>query len=236
MTKTLAKSEPNELVKYDYGEDAGLGFDGDIMDSPPWLKLLQNNSNAVTNEEAGAKPGTFFNNLTGDNYGDKLTVLLVNAVHECIERKPDMGGFVTTHPISSPVWLSREGKFPVYTVKGSKNELIECYTLALLILKEGEDPEPVFFTCDRGKIPPIKKVLLKMKKFPGPTWALPLLFSVVPDKNPAGQPIKGLDITKGGEAIPKTDPNYIAAKVLFKKLNATGATAQVYAAEKEANY
>lgn len=220
MTKALAKNESNELAIPDYGEDAGLGFDKDDGYDAAWLKLLQSNSSAVANEEPGAKPGVFYNTATGEIYGEEINALIVRESHEALEWKPEMGGFVGAHSLDSDVWRNRVGSFPKFETRDG-NRLTEGYTLTLLIFRKDQDPDPVFFTCDFKKAKEYKKIKRRMRMVKGspPTFAFPLKFSVVPDKNPAGQPIKGLKIDQAGSLLSPTDVNYIAAKVFNEKLN-----------------
>lgn len=220
MSSALKKQDSSELAIPDYGEDAGLGFDQNDGYDVAWLKLLQSNSSAVVNEEPGAKPGIFYNTATGEAYGAEINVLIVREIHEALEWKPEMGGFVGSHSLDSDVWKNRIGSFPKFETKDG-NKLTEGYTLTLLVCRSGQDPDPVLFTCDYKKAKEYKKIKRRMRMVKGdpPTFAFPLKFSIVSDKNPAGQPIKGLKIEQAGNLLLPTDVNYIAAKVFNEKLN-----------------
>jgi hypothetical protein len=249
MTNALKKNPKEELAVYDYGTDAGAGFDNESATdgSPPWIKLLQTNSRAVENEEPGAVAGVFYNTLSGEAYGEKLHCLISNVAHEAVEWKPNLAGFVGTHSLDSDVWRNRKGKFPKFSIDDSQdsNKLAEVYTLTLLICKKDQEPEAALFTCDMKKIPVFKRFnsrrkIVRVNGQRPPLWAFPLEFGICPDTGPGGKPLKGLTIAQAGELLSPDDPNYIAAKALHEAVT-SGAVKVDYNSQhgdqtEEANY
>lgn len=83
-----------------YGQD---GFEDTSSDSyaVPFVRILQPNSPQLLEDDDayidGAKPGMFFNTLSGDLYGKKLQVINVHFMRDFIEWRPDRGGFVQSH-------------------------------------------------------------------------------------------------------------------------------------------
>ena len=95
--KAVATVEEKKLpvAAYDYGEDAGSGFEGtkSIDLSIPFLNVLQSNSPAVA--EGTLKNGDIFNSVTGQVYEGKKGVGFQPVYHEqkYVKWKPrDAGG------------------------------------------------------------------------------------------------------------------------------------------------
>jgi hypothetical protein len=150
MAKTATANLPDTIKEqlpaaaYDYGADAGVGFEGTTANdlSIPFIGILQSNSPQIDgdNPVAGAKPGMLINTVTGDLIdGDKgqafIPVHYDRAFVEWVPRTKG-GGFVALHDPNSELVKaevaknSQRGKI----VLGNGNELIEteyCYCLLL---------------------------------------------------------------------------------------------------------
>lgn len=101
ITEVTAQDE------YDYGQDAGAGFDNQTGEdvSVPFLVLLQPGSPEVQGEDAVAKAGMWINKTTGDVYSGKEGITFIPAYtdHLLVEWKPRDagGGLVDQHAIDS---------------------------------------------------------------------------------------------------------------------------------------
>jgi hypothetical protein len=152
-TKTAPKNEVAEVKNtavgavgdYNYGEDAGVGFEGTTANdlSIPFIGILQSNSPQIDgdNPVEGAKPGMLINTVTGELIsGDTgQTFIPVHYDRAFVEWTPrdKGGGFVGLHDPNSELVKTMVEKH-----KGQKgkiilsngNELIEteyCYCLLL---------------------------------------------------------------------------------------------------------
>lgn len=109
----------------DLEQFSGQGFEGADKDSYaiPFLRVLQVGSPQVNEDEAsyieGAKPGMFFNTITGQLYGKELTVIPVSYSRSFIEWKPNRGGFVKDHG-NNPTVLDR-----ITSIDDKHNSILE---------------------------------------------------------------------------------------------------------------
>jgi hypothetical protein len=133
---------------YDYGEDAGVGFEGTTSKdlSIPFLGILQSNSPQVEGGDKpieGAKPGMLVNTVTnelldGETGQPFIPVHYDRAYVEWVPRTKG-GGFVAMHdPASEGVVAElkkqEQAKQRGKIILANGNELIEteyCYTLTL---------------------------------------------------------------------------------------------------------
>jgi hypothetical protein len=143
---TTAAALPAVAGAYDYGADAGVGFEGTTAKdlSIPFIGILQSNSPQVEDGGvAGAKPGMLINTVTNDLIdGDKgqafIPVHYDRAFVEWVPRTKG-GGFVGLHDINSELVKSEQKKQEDTKTRGkiilaTGNELIEteyCYCLTL---------------------------------------------------------------------------------------------------------
>lgn len=148
-TKAVAKKAdkvPAVAGAFDYGEDAGAGFEGtkgtDL--SIPFISILQSNSPQVENEDPeGAKSGMLFNTVTRDLAdGDKGLAFLPchkdMAYVEWVPRKAG-GGFVGLHnPEGDDVARAIENNDGnrIGKLKHGENELVETHYVYGLVLDE----------------------------------------------------------------------------------------------------
>jgi hypothetical protein len=149
--------ETQALEVFDYGEDAGQGYENQTMADRklPIIELLQSNSPEVAESKGKMWAGMFRNTVTGEVYEEVYFVPAItdNCWTEWIPRD-DGGGFRGRHPISSKIVrdaIARNdgraiGKLPVpqppdpKTGKPQPNhELVEGFEIyCILYSKEGE--------------------------------------------------------------------------------------------------
>lgn len=149
----------------------GLGFidENDSMDgfdinssniSIPTLKLAQDGHDQVKKQKPeyieGLEPGMFFNDVTGEIYGETVNLVVLKMEHVFIEYKPDRGGFVEYHTpenaqrvASNP--LDWKGKWVRDTGNAEPNTLAETFIYVVLV--EGHEKEgPLLLYWQRSAI------------------------------------------------------------------------------------
>lgn len=156
---TTAMTPPPEtqaMAEFDYGEDAGQGFENQTMNDRklPIIELLQANSPEVVESRGKIFPGQFRNSVTGEIYDEVYLVPAItdNCWTEWISRD-DGGGFRGRHPINAKIVRKAIadndgraiGKLKVPQPVDAKNrpqpdhELVEGFEIyAILYSKEGE--------------------------------------------------------------------------------------------------
>lgn len=152
MAKAVAKAKTGGAVAaYDYGDDAGVGFEGtkgsDL--SIPFLGILQSNSPQVEDKDPeGSEPGMLFNTVTRElAKGDEGVVFLPchseQAFVEWVPRNKG-GGFVALYDPDGPevaAAIQENGGKRVGKLEIGENELIEThYVYGLVLNAEGTDP------------------------------------------------------------------------------------------------
>lgn len=150
MTKTdIAKTNDKTTAvattgDYDYGADAGVGFEGTTAKdlSVPFLGILQSNSPQVEDGTVeGAKPGMIINTVTNELIdGEKGQIFIpVHYDRAYVEWTPrdKGGGFVGLHDVNSELVkaeLEKQKGARGKIILANNNELIEteyCYCLTL---------------------------------------------------------------------------------------------------------
>jgi hypothetical protein len=112
-TKELAKAKTSAMTiaeGFDYGEDAGSGFENVTQAdlSIPFFVVLQSNSPEVEDKTVeGAESGMIMNTVTKELHKE-LYVLPVDKISEYLEWKPRAqgGGLVDHHELAGPVVLA----------------------------------------------------------------------------------------------------------------------------------
>ena len=159
-TEVAKKTKANGAVAtYDYGEDAGAGFEGTrgLDLSIPFLGILQSNSPQVEDKDPeGASPGMLFNTVTRELIDGDRGVLFLPYHKEgplWIEWVPRVkgGGFVGMHAPESDVVKNGEaiinpetGK-PTRKLRHGENELIETFYVYGLVLDNDDCLDPIGF-------------------------------------------------------------------------------------------
>lgn len=152
MAKTeVANVKAGAVAAYDYGADAGSGFEGMTSKdmSIPFVSILQSNSPQVEDKTVeGASPGMLINTLTDELYdGDKgVPFLPVHTEEAFVEWKPRTagGGFVAVHDVNSELVqaeLKKVGGRPQgKIILANNNELIQTfYAYGLLLDIAGKE-------------------------------------------------------------------------------------------------
>jgi hypothetical protein len=148
--------ETQAMEVFDYGEDAGQGFENQTMADRklPIIELLQSNSPEVANSKGKVWAGLFRNTVTGEVYEEVSLVPAItdNCWTEWIGRD-DGGGFRGRHPINAKIVrdaIARNDgraigklKVPQPVDKSGKpqpdHELVESFEIyAILFNKEGD--------------------------------------------------------------------------------------------------
>lgn len=105
-TAMTAPPETQALEVFDYGEDAGQGFENQTMADRklPIIELLQSNSPEVAESKGKVWAGMFRNTVTGEFYEEVYFVPAItdNCWTEWIPRD-DGGGFRGRHPITAKI-------------------------------------------------------------------------------------------------------------------------------------
>jgi hypothetical protein len=171
---------------YDYGDDAGAGFEGMGRDdyAMPFLYVLQPNSPIVTQDD-NARPGMFMNMVTQDLFKaekakgaehEGIRFIPCFRQHQLIEwKKRDEGGggggFVGIHEVGGPAedWAKNNCKFGEWETQAG-NDLIDTFYVYGLIQKAdgGWDPVVMPFTSTKIKVYRHWMTRLKSIKVPKP--------------------------------------------------------------------
>ncbi len=210
-TKKLApRKKPGALAKYDYGEDAGAGYENtDQSDfAIPFLSVLQTNSpeceKAHDRHIQGAEAGMLFNTVSKELIDGSAGVVLVpcDTSHVFVEWVPrDEGGgggagFRGIHEIDSDLVKACKaaaaesgafGKLPTE----DKTELVETfyvYALLLPAVDSAEVAEFVMVPFTSTKIKKYKGIMYRLRMFKGnpPLFAHRVRLTSVPDSNKKG--------------------------------------------------
>lgn len=141
------------VATYDYGTDAGAGFEGLTSKdmSIPFLAILQSNSPQVEDKTVeGAESGMLINTLDDSLYaGDKgIGFIPVHFEEAFVEWKPRTagGGFVSVHDVASDLVKAElakvNGRPQGKIILPNGNELIQTFYAYGLVLNEaGDDVE-----------------------------------------------------------------------------------------------
>jgi hypothetical protein len=197
------KATPGAVEVYDYGEDAGSGFEGQTMAdiAIPFLTVLQKMSPQCDSTTlAGAKPGMLFNTVTEELWDGEEGLVFVPAYTEnvFVEWVPrdKGGGFVGVHNISSEVVTKAKSsaeEFGRYVTEEG-NELQETfYVYGVLLDDEGNSSQMITIAFTSSKIRVYKKWNTKLTMFTikgtkqrPPLFAHKVRIKTVREENPKG--------------------------------------------------
>ncbi len=199
--KEVAKKPVGGMVAgYDYGDDAGAGFEGTTGDdlSVPFLGILQSNSPQVEDKDpAGAESGMLFNTVTRELVDSDSGAAFIPchkelAYVEWVPRNKG-GGFVALHDPNGEVVakaIEENGGQKVGKLNVGENELIEThYVYGLLLNEEGTETQGfavVSFTST--KIKPFRDWITAMYTLKGkpPMFANRARIKTIKQKNEHG--------------------------------------------------
>lgn len=156
-------------------EVAGQGFEGmeqgDI--TTPRLLVSQQLSDVV--QSGAVAVGHFYNSLTGEDYGDKVQVIVCHFQKVWVEWKPNQGGYVGTFPVGGIDGVTGD----VYSgMKHGENDVIETYTY-LIMLADHPEAGYFIFQSTRGNLKYLKAWNTAMMYLRTPTGKPAPLFSSV---------------------------------------------------------
>lgn len=245
LGKEVAKSANTLPAVYDYGEDAGVGFEdmGRESFAIPFLYLLQANSPVIVEDKIeGAKAGYFMNTVTQEVYAaikakEEAGILWVPCFSEHLytEWKPidSGGGFIGQHKPDEELVLSCAANQPFGKFKTPNgNDLVNTfynYGIHVKSLESG-DFDPALIAFASTKIKPYRNWVTRMKtmKIPTPAggkiippmWAHLWRFTSVLQKKDANS-FYNLEVAfANGDAassrLAPDNPIYIAAKELHE--------------------
>ncbi len=251
----MATSKKNELEKkqaggalapkFDYGADAGAGWEGTSSDdfTIPFLAILQSGSPQVKKKGAeyveGAEEGMLYNTATGEIFDGDAGVQIVPCYTEHLyiewkNRQEDTGGFIGTHPTDSEVVVAAKaasksfGKYSVPVQDGHDHDLVETFVIyALLLDANGELIGPCMISFSSTKIKAYKGIMTPLRQVKGqpPLFAYKLRVTTVAEKNTKGDFYNFKIVPANGSAVdslmPPEDILVLAGKE-FKTQVATG--------------
>lgn len=213
QTKDVAtvKETSTAIAEFDYGKDAGAGYEGQTADDMlvPFLTVLQGLSPQVQEEDTNFKVGQLFNTVSQEAFDGKkgVEVIPLASQHVFVEWTPrdQGGGFVKVHDLDSPtVAEAREnspkfGKFNTAYNDDNEpigNDLVETYYLYALTV-DGDDPGSlvvIAFTSTKIKV--FKRWNTRVKMFSlqteggkvtPPLFAHKVRITTAKDKNNKGE-------------------------------------------------
>jgi hypothetical protein len=258
-TEAIEKRGETAVAAFDYGEDAGRGFEGQSGEdlSIPFIVVLQALSPQVSGDQKvkGAEAGMLFNTVTEQLYSGEEGIVAVPSLtqHLYTEWVPRDagGGFVGIHPIDADVVKKAKAaaeSFGKYSTEEG-NQLVETFQVYWTILdKDGDPAEQAVMAFTSAKIKAYKKWNTRLKMFqvaaPNGAKVMPPIFAhsvritTEHQKNSKGSfyiaaldPAVESDMTKS--LLPPDHAAFLAAKS-FGKLIRDGAAAANYEASAKA--
>lgn len=208
MTNVVT-TKKNELAVFDYGSDAGSGFENQSSSdySIPFLSVLQAMSPQVKEPSdggvEGARQGMIYNTVTEQVYSGKDGIGFIPSLteHMFVEWVPRDagGGFVAVHDINSDIVKKAKAStkdFGKYKT-ASGNDLVETFYI-YGVTYDGEDVgEMVTIAFTSTKIKAYKKFSTKIgmfqlrladgRKVRPPLFAHRVLIKTVKEKNNKGE-------------------------------------------------
>ena len=208
-TSVAIRGAGGEIQTYDYGQNAGAGWDNTSQDdfSIPFLNQLQALSPEVQQGEdtaiEGAQVGMFVNSVTRTLYSEVIFVP-VQTEHVYVEWVPQDqgGGFVGVHQLDSEVVAAaRAAATDRRLTTPAGNELQETFYVYAMILPEvGADDvdEMVVMSFSRTKIRRYKAIMTRLRTLKGsaniPLFAHQIRMTATSEKSPAGQSYKNVEL------------------------------------------
>lgn len=224
MSKEIATLEEasNALAAYDdYEEQAGSGMEEATADAfaVPFLAILQSGSPQCKRSDGayidGAQEGFLLDTVAQEALDPAEGVLVVPVYFRqtFVEWKPDRGGFVAEHPVSTPLRNQTERDEKNHDVLPNGNELVDTRKHYVLIIDPTTGigrPIIVAMTSTQAKkskrwMTALENIKLPSKKVPGtyftpPTHATVFKVTTVPESNDKGS-WYGWDIKPAGPQL-----------------------------------
>lgn len=203
MSNAIEKQNTG-ITSYDYGDNAGLGFEGQTNEDAtiPYLLILQALSPQISKPAQkipGAELGMLMNSVSKELYdGTKGVIIQPCATsHRYLEWKPrkEGGGLVAQYGIDDAVVLKckETQEFGKYTV--GKNPLIETFNIAGLLHNsenldevDTDSPQPIVLGFTSTKVKTYKNIMSRLRQMKGaiPLFAHRLHVTTFIDSNSEG--------------------------------------------------
>lgn len=180
-----------DVALYDYGADAGSGYENQSAQdiAIPFLNVLQSNSPICSDEEANARPGMLMNSVTNELFSGKegIAFVPVTTRHSFVEWVPRDagGGYVGEYAIDAPevarARAAAGGKLGKLKLDNG-NDLIETFTVIGIKLDEDGNPQgPMIVAASSTKIKPYRGLMTRLRTYlhpaPGGRKVQPPLFA-----------------------------------------------------------
>lgn len=237
------KPAAGALTAFDYGADAGTGFEGvkgkDL--SIPFITLLQANSPQVEkNDPEGSKSGMIMNSVTHQLIEGKVGQPFLPCYREDLYMewtpRDSGGGLVDRHVPDSDVVkkaiATADKKFAKLRLSNG-NDLVETYNVyGLTLATDGVTVEGfAVVSCSSTKITPFKKWYTNMFMIKGrpPLYAHRAIIKSVSDKNKKGQSYFNFDFvpllgtTKASLINPSENAELLTEAKEFREMVISGA-------------
>lgn len=163
-----AQPGANLPAKYEYGQDAGAGFEGQTQEHRllPFIATLQPLSPQVMDK--GLKAGLLYNPVTEELFKE-LFFIPVKSEQVFVEWIPrDKGkGFVAEHPVDSPLVRqvrSTGGKFGKLKTPAG-NDLVESFKVYVVLDLGDGRLEPAIISFESTKIKVYKRMNTQLARF-----------------------------------------------------------------------
>lgn len=174
----LREEKGGDVAIYDYGADAGSGYENQSAKdiAIPFLNVLQSNSPICSEEDRDARPGMLMNSVTEETFSGKDGVAFVPVTtrHVYVEWVPrDLGGgYVGEYALDAPeVAKARAGGNGLGKLKlANGNDLIETfYIIGLMLNEDGEVVGPMIVSASSTKIKPYRGLMTRLRTYLHPT-------------------------------------------------------------------
>jgi hypothetical protein len=198
--REVKKVEPAGVPgHYDYGEDAGVGYEGMTSDdyAIPFVTILQTNSPEVEdNDPKGAKPGLLFNKATRELY-ESIVFQPCHRERTIVEWVPrdDGGGLVGFHDVNSDLYkdavlAAKNGGYGRVLAPNGNHLVNTVYIYGQLLDEAGANVIAwAVLTFSSTRFKPLKNFNSATRQLYGkpPPWATRVVISTFRDENKYGK-------------------------------------------------
>jgi hypothetical protein len=180
MTTEIEKKTPGAMVQFDYGDDAGRGYENQTKNdtSIPLINILQSGSQLV--KDGKARAGDFYNTVTEQTWPRETGLLFVfgttkQMVAKWIPRK-EGGGFRGHMQVDDPVFMNAvkaSAKMGKYRIKEKDEdgeektiELVDTfYGYGCISSEDGDADSMAIIPFASTKIKPYRSLMGRLRTF-----------------------------------------------------------------------
>jgi len=151
-TALETKAQAAALMNFDYGDEAGAGYDPDSAKdiTIPYVTALQALSPQCKKGALdGAEPGLLYNNVT-DKLSESIRFIPAMSKKMYVEwrTRAECGGFIASYDLGSEIVqkFKAKGDRGPWPMNDGKHEIIETQHLYCLGVDEDNEPDGSFFT------------------------------------------------------------------------------------------